>query len=168
MLSADERGAYLRVRRSDERGRKRRRGKKSQACQTCSGRRPSLTSPFTGLFTPCDWCRRPAEHLRPGRSRIDWRWREILRITKRTQSCAKRAGSRFCRRNFMDWLYRRSAKLEQERASGVTWNLPETAIIPRAGWSRNNATRDRDRAVFESSNFACVSRERDPRCHSDP
>ncbi len=38
--------------------------------------------------------------------------REIRQITKRTQSCAKRAGRRFCRRNSSDWLSRRPAKLE--------------------------------------------------------
>ncbi len=64
------------------------------------------------------------------------RWREFRRITKRTQSCAKRAGRRVCRRNFMDWLYRRPAKPEQERGSGATANLPETAIIP---WARGTS-----------------------------
>ena len=62
-------------------------------------------------------CARPAEHLRPGRSRIGCRWREILRITKRTQSCAKRGPAPISRRIFMDWLYPRPAKLEQEQAS---------------------------------------------------
>jgi len=65
--------------------------------------------------------------------------REIRRITKRTQSCAKRAGKRVCRRNFMDWLYQPPAKLEQERVSRVTGNLPDPAILPGAGRSRNSA-----------------------------
>ena len=66
--------------------------------------------------------------------RIGWRWQEIRRITKRTQSCAKRAGRRVCRRKFMNWLYRRPAKLVQKRVSEVTANPPEAAILPRAGW----------------------------------
>ncbi len=60
-------------------------------------------------------------------------WLETRRITKRTQLCAKRGTARISRRFFLDWLYRRRAKLEQEQVSGVTANLPETAIIPRVG-----------------------------------
>ena len=55
--------------------------------------------------------------VRPGWSRIGWRWREIQRITKRTQSCARQAKRRVCRRISMDWFYPRPAKLEQERVS---------------------------------------------------
>ena len=33
----------------------------------------------------------------------------------------------------MDWLYRRLAKLDQEQASGVTANIPNTEIITPAG-----------------------------------
>ena len=49
--------------------------------------------------------------------RFGLNWREIRRITKRTQSGAERVGRRFCRRIFMDWLCHRLAKLEQERVS---------------------------------------------------
>ena len=49
--------------------------------------------------------------------RFGWRWREFRRITKRTQSCAKRDAAPISRRFFLDWLYRRRAKLEQERVS---------------------------------------------------
>ena len=65
--------------------------------------------------------------------RIGWRWQENRRITKRTQSCGKPGAAPISRRIFMDWLYRRPEELEQEQASGVTANLPETAILPRVG-----------------------------------
>ena len=60
-------------------------------------------------------------------SRNGWKRRENRRITKRTQSCAKRGTAPISRRFFMDWLYRRLAKLEQEQVSRVTANPPEPA-----------------------------------------
>ena len=63
------------------------------------------------------WLRRPAKSLRPSRPRIGWRWLEFRRITKRTQSCAKRGTAPVSRRIFLDWLYPQPAKVEQEQVS---------------------------------------------------
>ena len=79
----------------------------------------------------------------PGRgSRFGGKWPESGRITKRTQSRAKRVGRRVCRRKFMDWLCCRLAKLEQERASGVTANPLERAILPKRRSFRGRGSRN--------------------------
>ena len=83
----------------------------------------------------------PGKGVRPVRSRNGGKWREFRRITKRTQSCAKAGAEPVSGRISIDWLYRRLARLEQEPVSRVTANLPEAAINPRAGWTRDNTRR---------------------------